>query len=232
MYKQKFFNSIRKTLFSSLSQSQVDGINNILDLGERKDTPLNHLAYILSTSYWETGKKMQPVREIGKGRGRKYGIPAGPYGKVYYGRGDVQLTWYDNYVKLGKLVGVDLARNPDLALDPKISKKILFAGMEQGLFTGKRLQDFIDTIDEPDKEDGQEFEGARKIINGTDKKKQIANIALLFEKALKESDYGEEMQVEEEKVVVQKVEKIDTGGIWIIFVILLILSVLGILGSN
>ncbi len=38
---------------------------------------------------------MQPIEEYGRGKGRKYGAPAGPYGKIYFGRGYVQLTWLE-----------------------------------------------------------------------------------------------------------------------------------------
>lgn len=42
---------------------------------------------------------MEPIEEYGEGSSRDYGQPFGPYGQCYFGRGFVQLTWYDNYVK-------------------------------------------------------------------------------------------------------------------------------------
>lgn len=49
---------------TSLSQSQVDGINGILDAfathGDGRDKTL---AYALATAYHETGARMVPVRE-------------------------------------------------------------------------------------------------------------------------------------------------------------------------
>lgn len=48
---------------TSLAQSQVNGIEVILDAGQRARLPLKHLAYALATAYHETGGKMQPVKE-------------------------------------------------------------------------------------------------------------------------------------------------------------------------
>lgn len=191
MNRAAFFTTIKKPLFAGrFTQAQVAGLDAILDEAERRATPLAHLAIIAATSYHETGRKMQPVREIGSGKGRAYGRPAGPYGHVYFGRGDVQLTWLANYQTMSEWVGVDLVRDPDRALENRISKTILFEGMERGLFTGRKISDFIDTIDEPDDEDRAEFEASRRVVNGTDKKRAIAGYALIFEAALKAADYG------------------------------------------
>ena len=94
------------------------------------------------------------------------------YGHVYYGRGHVQLTWADNYMRMANILGVPLLKNPDLALDKDISSRILVEGMTRGLsgrgdFTGKSLDDyFSESIDDPI--------GARRIVNGTDKAGLIA----------------------------------------------------------
>lgn len=59
--------------------------------------------------------------EYGKGSGKAYGKPAGPYGKKYYGRGPLQVTWESNYKKINDeyfprlgITGVDIYSNPDL----------------------------------------------------------------------------------------------------------------------
>jgi putative chitinase len=42
-------------------------------------------------------------------------------GPKYRGRGIFQLTGYFNYVKFGKRIGIDLAKNPEIAAQPDIS---------------------------------------------------------------------------------------------------------------
>ena len=48
-------------------------------------------------------------------------------GYKYRGRGLIQLTGKSNYEKYGKLIGVDLVENPDLANDPEIASKLAAA---------------------------------------------------------------------------------------------------------
>lgn len=183
-----FFAGVREPVFHGMSQSQVDGCNAILDAWEKAQPvgDLHFLAYILATPWWETGQKMQPVEEIGKGRGRAYGHPTGPWHKVYDGRGLAQDTWIYNYQKattnlrkLGAIgADIDLVKNPELMLRPDIAAATLIYGMIGGWFTGKKLADYIhgNVVD---------FVNARRIINGTDKAQIIAATARLFDKALK-----------------------------------------------
>lgn len=174
-----FFKTIRP-LFKPLSQDQVDGLNHLLDVWESDYSayPLVFLAYALATTYHETAKTMQPIREYGKGKGRKYGVPVN--GRVYYGRGYVQLTWDSNYRSAGTKLGIDLLGNPDLALDPVIAAKVMFTGMIEGWFTGKTLAQFFTA------EQSQPV-GARRIINGTDKADLIAGYHKQFLAALREA---------------------------------------------
>lgn len=72
------------------------------------------------------------------------------------------------------MINVDLANNPDLALEPKNAANILITGMLTGAFTGMSLPRCIKTGTT------QEFVNARKIINGTDRDKLIAGYAVKF----------------------------------------------------
>lgn len=161
----------------------------ILDVCRIRGILLNTTAYTLATAYWETGKTMEPVREafyLGK-KAEAYRKKLRYY--PWYGRGFVQLTWKENYIKAGKRLGVDFIKDPDLVMDPDLAARILVIGMEEGWFTGKDLDDYIDDIDESDEEDRKEYESARRIVNGVDKKKEIAALALEYEKALREANY-------------------------------------------
>lgn len=184
---------LRRKLSGSFSQSQVDGFNRIMAACNRANLSPQHTAYILATVWHESDATMTPIDEIGKGRKKRYGqwfknskgviygIRNGhrsrptylksDYPHLYFGRGDCQLTWLDNYIKLGLILGVDLANNPELALDPDISADILVVGSMQGLFTGKGIPNYI-TYGKYD-----EFVLARYVINGRDKRHLIAGYA-------------------------------------------------------
>ncbi len=183
-----FFTQVRNTLFSgTLKQSQVNGLTAILDEWEKNWAAKDDrwLAYMLATAHHETGATMQPIEEYGKGKGRPYGTNLKMDKKtrytdttnIFYGRGYVQLTWYDNYQKAGKKIGVDLIQHPELALDPDNASEIMFNGMNEGWFTGKKLSDYFNATVE-------DWVNARRIINGTDKATLIANYAKQYYAAL------------------------------------------------
>jgi putative chitinase len=65
-------------------------------------------------------------------------------GFKYRGRGLIQLTGKENYEKYGKLLGVDLVKNPDLANDPKIAKDIAVAYFNEAKKRGTNLADIGD----------------------------------------------------------------------------------------
>lgn len=64
-------------------------------------------------------------------------------GYKYRGRGFIQLTGYVNYKKFGEKLNVDLLQDPDLAKDVTIGAKILFTGVMEGMFTGKKISSSI-----------------------------------------------------------------------------------------
>jgi putative chitinase len=185
MNKAEFFDIVRTNLFhGKLNAEQVEGLEAILNYYLEKYSDLESLAYILATAYHETGATMRALREYGLGEKYKYGkmidMDGKPYTtpvRIYYGRGLVQLTWRSNYLSVGKRLGIDLLNNPDLALDLPIAVKILVEGMIAGWFTGKKLADYF----AGPKADAQ---GARKIINGTDKAQLIAGYYFKFLQAI------------------------------------------------
>lgn len=173
--RKAFFAGVRQQPFNGkLSQDQANGLSALLDEWERRDgSDLRWLAYELATAKWETAHTMQPIREIGRGKGRAYGNADPITGKVYYGRGYVQLTWKSNYAAMSKIVGLDLVSNPDLALEPDVAAQIMFEGMERGTFTGKKLSHYFNAS-------ACDWINARRIINGMDRAVEIAGIAKQF----------------------------------------------------
>jgi hypothetical protein len=179
------FYDIMKEEFGSLSQEQVDGTNYLLDEGEKRETPMNQLAYILATSWHETAATMQPIEEYGKGEGHEYGEPCPDYNdQVAYGRGYVQLTWQENYERADRELDLNgsLLDNFDLALDPIVASQIIFEGMGEGWFTGKKLTDYVN-----DQE--TDYVNARRVVNGVDKADLIAGYAESFEQAIRAGNF-------------------------------------------
>jgi predicted chitinase len=178
--KATFFSKVRLSLFNkAITQKQVDGLETILNEWDKRGLEdKRFLAYILATTFHETAKTMQPIEEYSKGKGRAYGVPDKETGKIYYGRGYVQITWIGNYRKFARLLNIPLVEKPELALQKDIACQILFIGMLNGLFTGKKLSDYFDN-------DTTDWENARRIINGTDCKELIAGYAKKFYEALK-----------------------------------------------
>jgi hypothetical protein len=122
---------------------------------------------------------MQPVEEYGKGRKHEYGLPDAETGKCYFGRGYVQLTHKRNYQTFSDRMGVDLVQNPELALEPAYAVSILFDGMISGLYTGVGLTRYFGK--------STEWENARRIVNGTDRMRDIAGYAKAFYSALQQA---------------------------------------------
>lgn len=189
--RKHFFDQYR-IRYGKLFPEQVQGLDFLLDRIEndsRLDQPL--ASYILATVKHETGDRFQPIREKGTPKYfvRNYDISspvpsrsirARQMGNVhigdgfrYRGGGYVQLTWRSNYAKMGELLGVPLEEQPELIETPEVSYEVLVRGMLLGLFTGKRLDDYIN-------EREVDFKGARRVVNGTDKAVTIARYAENF----------------------------------------------------
>ena len=170
---------------SSMLNGQIAEINTALQIPYAKDgidklAPLmrmpysSQVAYIDATVQWETAGTWQPVKEAywvnNAEEWRKNNLRYYPW----YGRGLVQLTWENNYRKYADILGMPLVDQPDLACEMDVALFVLCHGFATGLFTGRKISDYIYT-DEP-----KDFVNARRCINGTDKAQEIANIAMEY----------------------------------------------------
>jgi len=187
-FNRKTFWENYRAEFGRVTQKQVKAVEFLLDRFESdgwKDIRL--IAYCFSTIKHETANTFEPIYERGaksyfdKYEGRKsLGNTQKGDGYKFRGRGFVQITGRANHIKLGKIIGADLVSNPNLALKPEIAFEILVVGMLRGLFTGKKLSDYINS-------EKTDYKSARRIVNGTDKDILIASIAVKFESILKNS---------------------------------------------
>lgn len=150
----------------------------------------NQLAYILATAYHETAHTMKPVRETlatsdkqaiarldsAFAKGQLKWVKTPYWRDGWFGRGYVQVTHKANYDKFG--IGKNEALQADTAT------RVLLDGMMNGMFTGKRLSDYV-TLSKSD------FVNARRAVNGTDRAKDIAGYAREYDADLKAIGYGE-----------------------------------------
>ena len=169
--EKTYFDMVRESLFGGeLNQGQVNGQKFILASWTKDPTTtdLRWLAYALATTKHETASTMLPIEEYGKGKGMPYGKPDPETKQTYYGRGFVQLTWRDNYVKATNELNLegpdDLEWHAERALDPVIAADIMFLGMAEGWFRGDKhgRQTLLRYFDD----DTDDSYGAREIING------------------------------------------------------------------
>jgi len=141
-------------------------------------TNLSQIAYILATAEHEShlGEWMEEFASGWDYEGRvgDLGNNQAGDGPLFKGRGFVQLTGRKNYTDWKSKLGIDIVSNPERVMEPEIAAKILVQGMRQGSFTDVSLDDRI----------GNNFVGAREIINGTDRANQIAAIADEYLKVL------------------------------------------------
>ena len=167
------------------TQSGLELVDKIFE--DERIESIEDAAYILATVRHETAGSYKPISEYGKGKGKPYGLIDSITGQIYYGRGYVQLTWKENYEKFQSLFHkdisnwrfkFDLINNPDQVMNIELAYEIMIIGMTKGLFTGKKLSDYIN-------DEKVDYFNARKIINGTDKACNIQVYAWEIEKTLK-----------------------------------------------
>lgn len=192
------WNKVRAIFGGKLTQEQVDGINIILETMDRDEFKVvdkRHAAYILATSFWETGRTMEAVKEKTDKTGEQYffrmydingsrpqvakrlGNTIPGDGIKFAGRGQVQLTGRTNYTNMGKYLKLDLVNKPDLLLDTKISARVLVYGLLNGSFTGVSIKKYLTSTK-------TDYVNARRVVNGVDKAEEIASIAKSFERAI------------------------------------------------
>lgn len=181
----------------TFTQGQVNGLNRLMHACNEAHLRPQHAAYILATAWHETAFRVRPLSEFGRGASRRYGrwltnskgvkycyrngdrknptyYTEDEYPHLFYGRGEPQLTWLDNYIKAGEELGVDFANNPELVNNPVNSANILVKGSMEGWFTSRSIPDEI-TWGKFD-----EFVEARSVINGSDRAADIAVYAKVF----------------------------------------------------
>jgi putative chitinase len=191
-----FYDRCRTGLLSDnggLDAGEFEGMAATLAHCELRSLRVAQVSYILATEFLETAGTMQPIKEFGGNAyffrmydpqgsrpalAKKNGNIYPGDGIKFFGRGKCQITWRGNYERIGKLIGFDLVKDPDLALRLDVATIIIVDGMINGWFTGRRL---AHTLPAAGKATATQFQVSRPIINGTDKAAVIAKVAVEFQ---------------------------------------------------
>lgn len=186
----QFFNAYMRVFHDVLRRGEADNLLILLDFLQHdpRVTDVRHQAYMLATVRAECGRAWLPCEEIGEPEyfrkyaaetkiGKRLGNREPGDETKYKGRGYVQLTGRANYRKMSAVIGLDLLTNPSVAKEPTVAYHIMSIGMTDGLFTGKKLADYING-------ERRDYTHARRIINGLDRAEEIAADAARFQLVL------------------------------------------------
>ncbi len=132
------------------------------------------IAYILATAEHESDS-FNTLEEYSSGaqyEGRHdLGNTQSGDGTRFKGRGYVQLTGRGNYKRYTDLTGIELVKLPIILMNwPALSVFVILDGMMRGVYTGRRLNEFVNGTK-------QDFFNARQVVNGHDRAQKIADQA-------------------------------------------------------
>lgn len=204
----KFYDWLRQNdmLGPKISATEFEGCDRIIRACAKDRWGISWVAYALATTYHEVNGTMQPIKEIGNGayfkrmydiqgnrpeKARELGNLTPGDGARFAGRGYVQLTGRTNYHRATQKLremgfSVDLIADPEQAMQPEIAAAILVAGMREGWFTGRDIDDDLPAVGPASR---VQFIASRDIINGRDRQDLIAGYAMNFQTALQQGGY-------------------------------------------
>jgi len=177
------FYTAYRSYFGGLNGQQVTGLNYLLDNFELDEEAaydnysvwIRQIAYLLATVKHEVANTYTPITEYGSTYCAGY-----DGGCTYKGRGYVQLTHRYNYEAMSSVTGADLVTNPTRALEPDIAYTVMSYGSFRGIFTSRKLGNYIQI-------GLTDYYNARRVINGTDKATLIKGYAIKFQDILSQS---------------------------------------------
>ncbi len=186
----QFIEEYRKRI-RDLSAEASEGLACLVEFinQDRSLTNIRHQAYLLATVRHETAGTFAPIIERGPRQyfdryesttriGKSLGNTQPGDGFKFRGRGYVQITGRANYQKFCAITGRDLVTAPEQACEPEVAFIIASIGMRRGMFTGRKLDHYINT-------ERCDYYNARRIINGVDKASVIEGYAKVTEQALR-----------------------------------------------
>lgn len=176
MNKPLFFKLYKELLDKDkkLTKEEITDLEVFLNLflANRNYFTIPQWAYVFASVFHETAHTFKPVIEAFwlSEAWRKKNLRYYPF----IGRGYIQETWYENYLKNEKRTGIPFTKVPELATVPEHAFENMIYNLKHGIYTGKRLDTYIN-------ENKKSYVYARYVVNGKDKRDLIASYAKTFE---------------------------------------------------
>ena len=151
--------------------NRAESARNIIQAARDRQLTKPQIAYILATAGHESDS-FNTLEEYSKGNqydGRAdLGNTHPGDGVRFKGRGYVQLTGRLNYTRYTEKTGLELVKLPIILMNrAALSVFVIVDGMMHGVYTGRRLDEFVNN-------GKQDFFNARQVVNGHDRADKIA----------------------------------------------------------
>jgi predicted chitinase len=161
--------------------NRATSVAALIETGRARQLTTAQIAYVLATAEHESDS-FSTLEEYASGDGYEgrndLGNSQPGDGRRFKGRGYVQLTGRRNYASYAAITGFDLERFPIILMNwPALSVFVIVDGMLRGIYTGRRLDQFVNS-------GGHDFVNARRVINGLDRADKIAAQATEWMKEL------------------------------------------------
>lgn len=149
-------------------------VSALIEAAKARQLTKAQIAYILATADHESDS-FNTLEEYSSGdqyEGRDDLDNTNPGdGPRFKGRGYVQLTGRRNYTAYSQITGLELVKLPIILMNwPALSVFVIVDGMMRGVYTTKRLDEFVNISK-------QDFYNARQVVNDHDCAQKIADQA-------------------------------------------------------
>jgi hypothetical protein len=149
-------------------------VSALIEAAKARHLIKSQIAYILATAEHETDS-FNTLEEYLSGDEYEYREDLGNSqpgdGPRFKGRGYVQLTGRSNYGRYTDITSIELLKLPIILMNwPALSVFVMIDGMVGGVYTGKRLDEFLNSSK-------QDFYNARQVVNGHKAAEEIADQA-------------------------------------------------------
>jgi predicted chitinase len=151
--------------------NRAESARNIIQAAQDRQLTKAQIAYILATAEHESDS-FNTLEEYSDGHQYDHRADLGNThagdGVRFKGRGYVQLTGRLNYTKYTEKTGLELVKLPIILMNrAALSVFVIVDGMMHGIYTGRRLDEFVNN-------NKTDFRNARQVVNGHDCDVKIA----------------------------------------------------------